>query len=238
MNKYDIVYSDYNKQIWVLILFPLLMITPLVVVLTSVKEISESVILISVIVWMGLMIITMIYVVSKQLMVPATIIISEGGLKIYPAKKTLFYGFNNLFIPFNNIKSVTDDEDVQQNYRKFFTLKIKKPAKKIMLLAPKKQLSADTQQCALAIHTAIKNYNQSPAASVAGIIKEGSFYTSIFAKVITVLFIAVIVAVIVVKVWDPESVPWYRMVALFSFAFLWFANFFNAAKKEKQNRNN
>jgi hypothetical protein len=237
MNKYNIVYSEYKKQIWVLLLFPILMIAPLIAVLLSVKNLSDFVLLTSVLIWMGLMIVAMIYVVNKQLMMPANLVINKDGLEVLPEKKTIFYSFDKLLISFDNIKSMTDDDDVQQNYRKFFTVKTKNPSRKIMLLAPKKQSVAETEACALALHTAIKDYNNSPVATGSGIIKEGSFYTSTFGKVITILFASTLVITLVVKFINPESVPGYRLVALLSFSLLWFMNFFNARRKEKQRLN-
>lgn len=237
MKIYKLLYSEFWKQIIVMLTLPLLLFFPVVILLINADGLSDVMLLSVVMGTMALAIFLTVYIFKKHVNMLTSVSISSTGINIVPDKKTLFYRFEHLFIPFSNLTTVTDDEDIQNDYRRFYNLSVKHPKKSIILAVPKNQSPESMQEFSLVLHSAVKGFN-SVAKSSGAAIKERSFYSGPFAKILTAVCVAVAIALAIAKMVYPASVPWYRLIAFYCLTFGWLGNYYYATKKEKERSGN
>lgn len=211
---------------------PLLVILPATFIIIRYKTLSDAVLLILVFMLMGIMILLTLYVVFKQATAPADITINKEGLQILFTRKTLFNWEQKKFIPFHQLAFVSNDTDVNNN-REFFTLKVKGETGKIILIAPKKAPKGEIENFSLELTAAVADYNANHS-SLSAPIKTGSFYTGKFAIILNWLLVASAILGTVIKIINPSSVEWYRLLWLYVIAASWLANFFIVKKKQTQ----
>ena len=211
---------------------PLLIILPSTAVIIRYKNLDDLTLLVLSFLIMGVMILVTLYVVFKQAMVESYVSITGEGLQIVFKRRTLFNWKYEKLIPFGDLAFVSDDIDTN-NSREFFTLKVKGETGKIILIAPKKAPQGEMENFSLELAAAVKAYNANyPAIDTR--IKTGSFYTGKFAIILNWVLIIAAVFFTVVKIMNPSSVDWYRLVWLYVVAGSWLANFYFVKKKQTQ----
>jgi hypothetical protein len=232
MRTYSLLYSKTWKQVVAMIAVPLLIIYPSIVILISYKNLSDITILIFSFLIMGVMILATLYFVFKQAMVETDIKISKEGLQIVFKRKTLFNWQSEKNIPFHQLAFVSDDIDIN-NRRQFFTLKVKDETGKIILIAPKKAPEGEIENFSMELAEAVDEYNATHS-NVYTPIKTGSFYTGNFAIVLNWVLAGTTILSTIVKIINPSSVEWYRLLWLYVITASWLANFYFVKKKQMQ----
>ena len=215
-----------------MVTIPPLIIVPFILILSKYKTLSDAMVFSLIGVAMAIMILLTLYVVFKQAMVLADITINKKGLEIVFKTKTLFNWQKERFIPFSSLAFVSDDIDLN-NSREFFTLKVQGETGKIILIAPKKAPEGEIENFSSELAEAVEVYNASHG-SLSKPIKTGSFYTGKFAIVLNWLLIVVAVISTIIKIINPSSVEWYRLIWLYAIAASWLANFYFVKKKQTQ----
>jgi hypothetical protein len=181
-------------------------------------------------------IISLKYIVLKQLFALASITINKSGIQISPLKTTIFVRFPQKNIPFENIRLVTKDEDVSNDSRAFFMLKLKVPFQRIMLMAAPNSSLTEVQDFASELHNAIKSHNQSLNQLPKEQIKEGSFYAGPFAKFATCFCILLSAVCTVMYLANNTLIAGYRLVWLYSITGIWCLNHAVALKRVSTKR--
>ena len=232
MRSYTLLYSKIWKQVVAMVAVPLLIILPFTLMLTRYKNLNDAILLVMSFLIMGVMILLTLYAVFKQAMVQAEIKIIKEGLQITFKRKTLFNWHDEKFISFNNLVFVSDDIDIN-NSREFFTLKVKGESGKMILIAPKKAPKGEIENFSLELSAAVEQYNVSHPGLFSPI-KTGSFYAGKFAIILSWLLIAAAFLSTIIKIINPSSVEWYRLLWLYVIAASWLANFYVVKKKQRQ----
>jgi hypothetical protein len=228
MRSYTLLYTKIWKQVVAMVAVPVLIIFPSILLVTRYKNLSDTFILIFSFVIMGVMILTTLYVVFKQAMVKTDIKITKEGLQIVFKRRTLFNWQEEKFIHLNQLAFVSDDIDMN-NSREFFTLKVKRETGKIILIVPKKAPEGEIENFSLELATVVEEYNATHS-SVHTPIKTGSFYTGKFAIALNWLLIFMAILSTFVKIINPSSVEWYRLLWLYLITASWLANFYFVKK--------
>ena len=232
MRSYTLLYTKIWKQVVAMVAVPVLIIFPSILLVTRYKNLSDTIILIFSFAIMGVMILATLYVVFKQAMVKTDIKITKEGLQIVFKRRTLLNWQEEKFIHLNQLAFVSDDIDMN-NSREFFTLKVKGDTGKIILIAPKKAPEGEIENFSLELATAVEEYNATHS-SIHTPIKTGSFYTGKFAIVLNWLLVGVAIVSTIIKIINPSSVEWYRLLWLYLIAASWLANFYFVKKKQTQ----
>jgi hypothetical protein len=232
MRSYTLLYSKIWKQIVAMVTVPLLIIFPFILILSQYKNLSDAVIFTLIGAAMGVMILLTLYGVFKQAMVQSEIKITNVGLQIVFKRKTLFNWHQEKFISFNNLVFVSDDIDINNN-REFFTQKVKGETGKMILIAPKKAPKGEIENFSLELSATVEQYNASHPGSSSPI-KTGSFYRGKFAIILNWLFVGAAILSTIIKIINPSSVEWYRLLWLYVISASWLANFYIVKKKQRQ----
>lgn len=237
MQSYTLLYSKIWKQVVSMVVVPVFTIIPFILVLTQYKNLDDTTVFILIYAALAVIILLTLFVVFKQAHVPVVITIHDSEIEIVFKRKTLFNWLVKKNIPLSQVEYVSDDEDVNHNSRKFFTIKLKNEWGKIILVALKKTPANETEQFSLELVNAVEQFN-SQNKNISAPIRRGSFYTGFFAKAFTYIFIAVVVIVTIIKITDPSKIEWYRIVWIYILATSWFANFYYATRREKRKTKN
>ncbi len=231
MKSYSLLYADYTKQIITLIFAPLLFAAPLIV-LAILIELPDTAMFITIMAGIFAAVGFTIYIMIAQVTSKVTIEITSKGIRIHQQKKTWFNRFDTMEIPFQNIRRITNDTDVQHDNKKFFMLKIKHPSTTICLQALKKEKETIINEFSNELNDAITNFNNSTTAAITGTISTGSFYTGSFATVLTVICYVLIVVITIALIVNPHSFPWYKAIWFYAVSAGWILNHRAAKKRE------
>lgn len=230
MRSYTLLYSKIWKQVVAMIAVPILTIIPFILILTLYQDLSDTIVFIAIFAFMGVMILLTLYVVFRQAMVAVAITINDSAIEIYFKNKTIFNWIRKKEILLSDVEFVSDDEDVAHNSRRFFTIKSRKETGKIILLAPRNMSPGEGEAFSLELNTAVENFNQQGITANSPI-RQVSFFTGGFAKILTICFIIIMVIATIIKIIDPSKIEWYKLVWMYVLAASWFANVFIAKRK-------
>ena len=233
MRSYTLLYSKIWKQVVSMIAVPVATIIPFILILTQYQNLSDTVAFIIIYAAFGIIILISLYVVFKQAMVPVKITIHDWGFEFFFKRKTLFNWQAKKDIAYSDIEFVSGDEDINNNSRKFFTIKVKNEWGKIILIAPRKTPPEEMEEFSLRFSNAVERFNQQNV-SVITPIRRRSFYTGRFAKILSWIFIGAAVVATIIKIADPSRIEWYRMIWLYVLAASWLANIYTVKKKQKR----
>lgn len=229
MRSYTLLYSKIWKQVVAMVSVPVITMIPFIYFLTQYKDLNDTILFIIIYAALGLIILLTLFVVFKQAHVPAQIAINKRAIEIHFKKRTLFNWADSKQIPLDMIEFVSDDIDINHNGRQFFTIKVKNEWGRIILIEPRKAPPMEIEEFSMALAQAVEQFNQTNLLSAS--IRKGSFYTGRFGKILTIIFIAVALAVTIIEIVKPSSIKWYRLVWLYILAAYWAINFFVARQR-------
>lgn len=235
MHHYTLLYSKIWKQVASMILVPVCLIIPLILILSHYPHLTDAAVFIIIFAALGIIILVTLYFVFKQAHLPVEVSIESSEMHFRFKRKSLFNRRSTKTVGLDEISFFTDDEDVINSDRRFFTIKLKSEWGKIILLSPKKANPEEMEAFATQLSNVIEQYNLQNQYT-ASPIKQESFYTTGFSKTLTYIFVAIIVAATIIKVVDSSKLDWYRIVWMYVLSGAWFTNIYIARKKENARR--
>ena len=230
MKTYTFTYAETGKQVWGMILGPLLLTAIYVILMFEMGFDKYVPFWVSVSGFIGSIIICMLWLFKKALAVPATVSIDNGCLKITLARQTLCLRKNTFILPVANIKNFNTDTNPQADYRYYFTISTKNPSRSFTLTQGKEMPDEEAEAFRDEWRVQMEQFNQTVSASAQ--IKEGSFFDAAWARVLTwCMYAALVIATIVY--FAGGHVSGLRLIQLYCVSFAWLGSYYAGRSKKK-----
>lgn len=219
MKTFQLIYAETRIQVWTIILVPLTLTAVFIAVceeigFENIRELRGTSIFIATLV------ITILLVIHKLVNRPAEVKLTDESMIIRLNKKSLFYRWQEVTIPMENILRLTEDRNTQNDNKKYFSIQLKNPSRSLVLMQPRKMDDKEMDEFSSALHGLIDNYNLHSHKSSAARIMQGSFYDAKWAMIFTWMIYAVIVASTVIYATGVE-VQWYKLIPFYIFGGIW-----------------
>lgn len=232
MRTFTLIYSETGKQVWALILIPVSITT---VYITFLEVFGYSVIpfLLSVCLFIGIVALTMLWIMNRVVNLPAKVTVLEDRLLFELKHSNFLYRQKHFEVPLENIVYLTEDVNTQNDYRTYFNIKTLNPSKTIFVMQPRMVADKQIAEFSSLLHSYIDRYNQKPGIAPAAKIREGSFYDAKWALVLT-CFIYALVAGVSIALFSGWTIAWYKALQVYVLSAIWLMAYHtNAHKKVK-----
>lgn len=229
--KFNLIYSKQSLIALVLFAVPMVIVLSVVFITIAIATMPDWLILTLVLSSVVVSLVLTLYLVFAKLSVAVEVTLDKDGICYILEKPNMFYKRKLVKTSWANVKNVSFNA-VSSGSRSFAQITFLDPSETITL-SPLKGESADEKSWEfwLDLNKRVGDFNAGSATKI----EDKGFYEGNGAIVLTVLTVIVVTGITIIKIVDTESVPWYRVLAVYAFAGLWFANY-KAARDRRKNK--
>jgi hypothetical protein len=234
-NEFKVSYSKIRYVVWAIIVVPIVFIYAMLAIVLSVKEISDIVLIISIVATLGISIVLLLWIIKTKLGITSMVLPSETGLQIKLSKTNLLYRSPEINFDYAAIKNISYNYDVQ--HRKYYLLVNPRKGATFQFTA----LNESPDDLAALNELVEKHragFNQNPQLGAHEKIGDTGFYETPFAKVVTWVMIVFTVLITVMLITGTETLPWYKVIWWYVICGVWWGNTLAAKKRRSQQQQN
>ncbi len=230
MKTFQANYSRNGILIAILLIIPLLIMTPLFIALAY-MNLSEVMLFVAIGAIMIAGIGLVLWIVKRHVMVPCEVSVSDGGINVKLLRHSFLYGMSHYESGWGNIRNISTNYDPQNNKR-FYLVSFKSPHKTINLTPNDKITSVEEEtELGTELLSYVDQFNSQAAPAMQ--IHSRGFYDSGWARGLTVITWIAMAAVVIIFIAWPGNLPIWRALAFLAYSAIWLTAFYANRKKSK-----
>lgn len=223
---FTVSFSRAGAIVFILVAIPVLTVAVFLTGIMALAGKAPEWVVIAVIILMMATAIGGVLLILKKWGTPeAHVRMDDSGITIRLLRRSPFYSRSGYASPWEEIENVSTNIDTQHN-RRFYQLSFREPLATTVSLSPPDVVDENTETPfgeALLSHVA--RFNNAHSQQPGALIKRKGFYNTGWAKALTILAYAMMVALIAMKILKPETVDTWRIVQVAAFSVMWLASY-------------
>lgn len=221
MQKFEVKIQRNIYVFWSLILTPLISVFLFVFIILNVNiPISDSLLLGSSFAFMAILIFVTLWIINNVVSVDAEVTLSNNEFKYKLLKKNILYRNIEFVTSWHNILNISENWNPKNN-TVFYDVAFKSPSQKLSFSTIKgkeSEFEAFCQQLILLKDAYNQESNQNK-------ILDKTIYESFCAKLLTILIYILIPALIGLKIMQPSSISWIKIIGFTAAATAWLVEY-------------
>ncbi|TCC93449.1 hypothetical protein EZ428_01375 [Pedobacter frigiditerrae] len=196
-----------------------------VILLNLPKDLPDWIIYGLIVFFLIVLVVSLLLMIKKWLNVPCKTFVNESGISFKFEKKNFFYKYNTFFSGWENVTNISDTAYNEQG--NFYQITFKNPSFTANFSAIKTE-EEDAEKFFNELTYYQDLYNLSHPKIP---ISSKNFYESTLARMITLLFYILVIAIPMVYFTTDKNIDWWRVISLFCFGSIWVGNYYKNTKK-------